>query len=111
MKIKKLVSLLVDPINVATVEGDIIVIPPSGETVGCKNYEKFVSKIKCKNGDKFFITHSEFSNPEKIPDPEDGVFYIVPRMVFDLVDRDDIVTPGKVITTASGTVYHNGFDQ
>lgn len=112
MKVKKLVSLLVDPINVETTSGLIVVIHPSGKVVGSKNYKKSVSKIRCKKLGDFFLAKEKFEDPEKIPDPEEGVLYIIPKFVFDLMEdsnRNDIITLGKLTISASGTSYYKGF--
>jgi hypothetical protein len=38
------------------------------------------------------------------PEPEEGVFYIVSQLIFNAIDREDLVVPAEVVRDAKGNI-------
>lgn len=86
-----LVNLCPHPINVRLPSGETIEIPPSGIVA------RVASRPGAEDGDAdgvpcFGVV--SFGEVENLPEPQDGVTFIVSGLVAGRVSRRDVVSPG-----------------
>lgn len=94
------VSLLPHTISVVCDDGTVRVIAPSGAVARCSVTDEIVDTI-----DSMYITRQTFGEVVGLPEPEEGVAFIVSRMVAAAVpERHDLYIPGPLIRDAEGVV-------
>lgn len=102
------INLTQHPVNVYADDGTLLrTIPPSGEIARVPVYRQ---KIGYVNG---LRVYQPIQNPpEGLPEPQDGVFYIVSSMVRCAVPhRLDVLSPGQLVRNRTRNVIGcRGFD-
>ena len=99
-------NLTPHPLNVKSVDGEYVTIPPSGD-VARVVYDHFPpEQVRI---DSHEIAVSVAGAPREIvglPNPEEGVVLIVAKAVADAAPRHrgDLMSPGRLIRDADGTV-------
>ncbi len=86
-------------LNVRSIEGEVITIEPIGlARVTCSE-----TQVGTLNG--FAVKKSTYGEVQGLPEPEDGVVYVVSRMVASaLPSRKDLMIPGTLIRDDKGVV-------
>ena len=80
--------------------GKEIVIQPCGIVPRCEQHE-----IVFGDCDGITITTQVFGRVVDLPEPQDGVFLVVSRLVASAcLDRDDLLIPGPLLRDESGKV-------
>lgn len=77
----------------------IITIPASGAVARCKVERKITGYIN-----NIPETHTVFGEVEGLPEPQDGIIYIVSSLVAQAVKRDDIYIPDDVVRDGTGKI-------
>ena len=86
-------------LNVKNIEGEMVQLPSEGNAKACSKKTRIVTI------EGFAVVANEYEGIEGLPEPEDGVFYIVPRMVIlALPKRSDLLCPGELIRDKNGIV-------
>jgi len=97
----KLVNLTPHAINII-VGGETISIPPSGVVARVNTSEEDCGFLM-NDGVEIPIVQTHFDGePEGIPAEEDGVFYLVSRLVFEASCRSDLLAPGPLVRNDKG---------
>ena len=87
-------------VNYVSENGNIISIEPEETPARC--YQSTVPDCVL---DGFNITKSTFGKVENLPEQEDGIFYIVSRMVLSACsDRHDLLVPNEIVRDDSGQI-------
>lgn len=95
-----LVNLTPHFLNIVAADGSTVDIPPSGNIARVGSISSIVATVNGIN-----INKQTFGKIMDLPDAQDGVVYIVSRMVKDRVpDRDDVVVPGVPFRDTDGKV-------
>lgn len=96
----KFINLTPHEINIYSGEELVKTVPASGTVARCSQREEVLGKI-----DGIFITKQVFGAVQGVPDREEGVAYIVSRIVADaLTFRDDLFIPGPMVRDENGRV-------
>lgn len=86
-------------LNIVTADG-ILDVPASGTVARCSQREISVDIIHGVE-----ITRQVFGAVVDLPEPEDGTYYIVSRIVAAACeDRDDLLIPGPLVRDDAGNV-------
>lgn len=88
-----------------------VAIKPEAIPARCVQKNVFVGHVEYQ-GEKFPVFRSEFGKVENLPEPKEGVKYVVSKVVADAVlgTRDDILIPGPAIRDDKGrTIGADGF--
>jgi hypothetical protein len=94
------VNLTPEPINIANIDGKItMTLHPSGDVAYVLNYNELV---RCVIGIPIF--HEKCLELINLPEPEDGVMYIVSKEVAQAAKRPDVLAPD----TGPGAIYKDG---
>ena len=93
----KLVNLTPHVINVHC-HGDVVVdVAPSGVVARCTVTSEEVETITTDDGISIPVRRSTFGELKDLPEPQDGVMYIVSRIVLDAAKgRTDLRAPGAL---------------
>lgn len=96
-----LVNLTPHCLNIIAADGSTVYIPPDGNRIArVGSISSVVATVIGIN-----IYRQTFGKVMDLPDAEDGIIYIVSRMVKDRVpDRDDVVVPGVPFRDTDGKV-------
>lgn len=87
-------------LNIFSDDGKVVSIPPSGQVAR-------VAQTREQRGtiDGLAVTYSTFGDVEGLPDPQDGVIYVVSGLVLSAVpDRTDVFAPGEAVRDGEGRV-------
>ena len=96
----KFVNLTPHEINIYSGEELVKTVPASGTVARCSQREEVLGKI-----DGIFITKQVFGEVYGLPDQEEGVAYIVSRIVEEALPmRDDLYIPGPMVRDENGRV-------
>lgn len=96
---KKLVNLTPHPIVVLGPDGEIT-IPASGTVARCSEVSEVIGEL---NGVP--VIRKSFGQVVNLPEPEEGVVYIVSALVAQAAkDRDDVVFPGNLVRDDQGNI-------
>lgn len=84
-------------------------LPPSGTVARCKVDRKEVDRIIAQDVDgwdiSLSISKTKFGEVEGLPEPEDGIIYIVSNLVAQAVpDREDVFFPDDVVRDENGNI-------
>lgn len=84
-------------------------IPPSGVVARCKVDRQIIDSFILEDVDGWDITvpvtSARFGEVEGLPEPEEGVIYIVSNMVAQAVpDREDVFFPDDIVRDEHGNV-------
>lgn len=82
-------------VKIVVAEGQEVVIKPSGAIARCTEVpmNKSETRTVVFNGAAITLRKQVWSDVVGLPDPQDGVLYIVSGIVRDRVKRDDVVAP------------------
>ncbi len=96
----KFVNLTPHEINIYKGDALIKTVLASGTVARCEQREEVLGKI-----DGIFITKQVFGEVYGLPDQEEGVAYIVSRIVAEAFPiRDDLYIPGPMVRDENGRV-------
>lgn len=96
----KFVNLTPHVLNLLTADGGTVDVPPSGKIARVASTSAIVAAI---NG--ICVSQQTFGDVIDLPDAQDGLVYIVSRMVKDRVpDRSDVMVPGAPVRDADGKI-------
>lgn len=87
-------------LNIFSDDGKVVSIPPSGRVAR-------VAQTREQRGtiDGLAVTYSTFGDVEELPEPQDGVIYVVSGLVLSAVpDRADVFAPGEAVRDDAGRV-------
>jgi len=88
----------------ATVAGELIEIEPSGTIARVDTIRELVGTLDSPGG-KINIYRTEYGDVVGLPEPEDGVIYVVSGLVKSCVpDQDDVYAPADLIRNEDGRV-------
>lgn len=97
----KFVNLTPHILNIIAANGSTVYIPPDGNRIA--RVGSISSIVATVNG--ININRQTFGKIMDLPDAQDGIIYIVSRMVKDRVpDRADVVVPGVPFRDADGKI-------
>lgn len=89
-------------INIVLPNGSVKTIMPCGAVARCEQFEEKAFDIKFDGAD-IPVTKQSFGEVTYLPEPEDGVYYIVSRLVAAACpDRKDLVIPGPLVRDPEG---------
>lgn len=95
-----LVNLTPHTLNLIAADGSTVDIPTSGNIARVGSISSIVATVNGIN-----INKQTFGKIVDLPDAQDGLVYIVSRMVKDRVpDRDDVVVPGVPFRDTDGKI-------
>lgn len=76
-------------------------IPPSGMVARCRQEEKVIEQLE----GKIPVTQLELGEVQDLPEPKQGVVYIVSHIVLQKCpERRDLVKPGRVVRDEEGRI-------
>lgn len=95
-----LVNLTPHVLNIIAADGSIVDIQPSGDVARVASTTTTVATLKGIN-----VTASTWGDVTGLPPTQDGIAFIVSRMVKDRVpDRPDVLVPGVPVRDADGKI-------
>ena len=98
---KQFINLTPHILNIIAADGSTVYIPPEGNIVARVSSSSFV--VTTVNG--INVSQQTFGDVINLPDAQDGIIYIVSRMVKDRVpDRPDVLVPGVPFRDTDGKV-------
>ena len=97
---RKFVNLTPHVLNLIAADGSTVDVPPSGDVARVSSTSAIVAAINGIN-----VTASTWGDVTGLPDAQDGVVFIVSRMVKDRVlNRADVIVPGAPVRDADGKI-------
>ena len=94
------VSLLPHAVSIVLSSGEQMTIEPSGSVARCSQRDEFVQEL-----DGVRITRQVLGDATGLPPRQEGVFFIVSRLVASAApDRDDLLIPGPLVRDEKGVV-------
>jgi hypothetical protein len=78
-------------------ENEILSVEPSGDVARVETERVKVGTVQ---GVPLYETHT--GEVQNLPEPEDGVLYVVSGFVRSATDRNDVVSPGELIRDEDG---------
>lgn len=98
--IKQFINLTPHTLSIIKADGSTIDIQPSGNIARVSSTSTIVATFKGIN-----VSQQTFGDVINLPDSEEGIIYIVSRMVKDRVpDRADVLVPGAPVRDAEGKI-------
>lgn len=95
-----IINLTPDPINIVDDEGNIaITLHPSGKVAKIYVQNEFIQELFGA-----IVLRENYLEIADLPEPKDGVFYIVSEEVARIAKRSDVLTP----RTGSSGIYKDG---
>ena len=96
----KFINLTPHTLNIIDVNNNIMDIPPSGKIARVSSISAIVATINDIN-----VSQQTFGDVIDLPDAQDGVVFIVSRMVKDRIfNRADVLVPGAPVRDADGKI-------
>lgn len=96
----KLINLTPHTLNLTAADGSTVDVPPSGDVARVSSTSTVIDTINGIN-----VTTSTWGDVTGLPDAQDGIIYVVSRMVKDRVpDRPDVLVPGAPVRDANGKI-------
>ena len=97
----KLVNLTPHPVRLIRADGSELVIPPSGTVPRLRE----VVEDTGMRIDGIPVVRKGFGEIENLPEPQEGVFYIVSALVAQAArDRDDLLIPDDLVRDEEGKI-------
>lgn len=106
----KLVNLTPHTINVVASDGTpILAIEPSGDVARVSSHTETVGVVTVQVGDSTAVviplTTTVFGDVQDLPDPQDGVAFVVSSLVAQRVpDRTDVFIPSDSVRDDAGRI-------
>lgn len=95
-----LINLTPHVLNVLKSDGSTHVIEPSGKTARVS-----AKQIVADTVDGIEIFRQEFGEVVDLPEPQEGILFVVSRMVKDRVpNRNDVLVPGVAVRDEQGRI-------
>lgn len=95
----EIINLTPHSINIMLGEESII-LPPSGKVARCKEVSQQVGTLE----NKVPIVKKVFGEVYDLPDPQEGVIYVVSALVAQAAKRNDVLCPGDPVRDAEGKI-------
>lgn len=87
-------------VDIVLPSGTVLTIRPSGNVARCEQFEESVGNI-----DGIPVMRYSYGEVTGLPDKQDGVTYIVSKIVAQACrDRDDLLMPGTIIKDENGSI-------
>ena len=107
LKIEKIVNLTPHPLNLM-MDGEEIVIPPSGVIARAREERKLIEVISYA-GREIPVYEVAYGEVENLPEPEAGVIYVVSSLAAQAVRRSqphrrDVYVPGDPVRDHQGRI-------
>ncbi len=100
----RLINLTPHEITLVGSEGEVIAsLPPSGQVARCKEVTEVVDHLTI-NGKQFPVIVKRLGEVENLPEPQEGVRYVVSLAVAKAAKRDDLLVPGKAVRDEKGRI-------
>lgn len=101
----KFVNLTPHAVNVRSVYGTVITVPASGTVARCDEVRTPGADVESENV-YIPVSAAEYGEVTGLPDPQDGVGYIVSSLVLAAVTttRRDVFAPGPAIRDDKGQI-------
>lgn len=101
---KEFINLTPHTLNILAADGSIVDIQPSGDIARVSSSSTVIATINGINVSQQTFG-DVFGDVTGLPDTQDGIIYIVSRMVKDRVpDRLDVLVPGAPVRDADGKI-------
>ena len=95
----KILNFTPHALNVVGLDGSVTTFP----SVGVARIATSTVSVNPING--FGVVETTFADVTGLPDPQDGVYYVLSRLVFSACPgRLDILCPGELIRDVDGNV-------
>ena len=96
---KNVLNFTPHALNVVGLDGSVTTFP----SVGVARVATSTVSVTPING--FGVVATAFADVTGLPDPQDGVYYVVSRLVLlACPDRSDLLCPGELIRDSAGNV-------
>jgi hypothetical protein len=99
MKEVRIVNCTPHKISIQKEDGQFLTVPPSGT----------IARVTAKNSvaerlNGFIVYNTEFGEVENLPDPQEGVIYLVSRVLLNALQgsRSDCFSPGNLLRDENG---------
>lgn len=92
----ELVNLTPHPVRLLLGDGTEVVIPPSGQVARCAEVVEEVGSIVLE-GQRVPVVRKRFGKVYGLPEPREGVAYIVSRPVAQVARRADLLVPDALV--------------
>lgn len=93
-----LINLTPHVLNVVDQDGTLVTVPPSGTVARVSTSSTAVFVVN-----NILVSRSVRGEVQDLPDPQDGVFFLVSMAVRDAVpDRQDVLSPGDLLRGPDG---------
>ena|SRR5690625_2255323 len=100
MKNFEILNFTPHDVNIVGENGAITTFAPVGEPIRLAQETVTVGEV---NG--IPITETQFGDPVGLPEPKDGVFLIVSRLILTAcIDRNDLVVPNEIVRDETGRI-------
>ena len=97
-----IINLTPHIINIVLPSGAIYDVPVSGQVARCSQTETHLFDLQV-SGVSIPVSGQTFGEVIDLPSPQEGVFYIVSRLVASACpDRDDLLIPGPLVRNEDG---------
>ena len=101
---KKILNLTPHAVSFVAEDGSLLMkVEPSGQVARCKTETRVVAQVEV-DGILIPETETVFGDVEGLPDPEEGVIYLVSSLVAQAAKRDDVVIPNESVRDAEGRI-------
>ena len=95
-----IINLTPHVLNIVAADGSTVDVQPSGDIARVSSTSAVVATINGIN-----VSQQTFGNVIGLPDAQDGVVFVVSRMVKERVaDRADVLVPGAPVRDAEGKI-------
>ncbi|HEY8531288.1 MAG TPA: hypothetical protein VIL08_03475, partial [Limnochorda sp.] len=103
----KLINLTPHEITIVLQDSSTIAIPPSGVVARCATNREVVGELEIELPDggaaRVPITRTVFGEVQGLPEPQDGVCYVVSSLVAQAAsDRNDLLIPDDTVRDEQG---------
>ena len=108
MNYKTIINLTKNTFYARDITGKVHEIPPSGHTAWVKSFPESRGTVNV-GGAVFNLVEPFEDHVIGLPEPVDGVLFIVTGIVAEYVTRPDVVAPGNIITDDRGRRVAHAF--
>ena len=101
----QLVNLTPHPFNLVDSNGDIVLSLDGADNPPRVDVQDSFDQTIQVDGNDVDVFQNSYGDVQNLPDPQDGVLYIVSRMVVNACpDRDDLVIPNDLVRDDDGNI-------
>jgi len=100
----KLVNLTPHPLSLSTASGSIIKLPKSVNPARLAVTRHRLEDVTLNTGETLEVNISQLGEIENLPEPQEGVVYVVSALVADSASRGDVMSPGELLRDGEGNI-------